>query len=41
MPVFEKLAEEFKDSSEVLIAKVDAVANEFEDFPVNRFPMLM
>ena len=39
-PTYEKLGEHFKDSEDVIIAKSDATANEFEDVDVQGFPTI-
>ena len=39
-PTWEKLGEHFKDSEDVIIAKSDATANEFEDVDVQGFPTI-
>ena len=39
-PKWDELAEHFKDSSDVIIAKMDATANEIEEVQVEGFPTL-
>jgi len=39
-PTYEKLGEHFKDAEDVIIAKSDATANEFEDVDVQGFPTI-
>ena len=39
-PTYEKLGEHFKDQDDVIIAKTDATANEFEDVDVQGFPTI-
>ena len=39
-PVWEKLAEEFKDNADLLIAKFDATANEVEGLEIRGYPTL-
>lgn len=39
-PVWDQLGEAYKTSPDVVIAKVDATANEFEEFKVQSFPTL-
>jgi len=39
-PTWEKLGEHFKDSDDVIIAKTDATANEFDDIDVQGFPTI-
>jgi len=39
-PTWEKLGEHFKDNEDVIIAKSDATANEFEDVDVQGFPTI-
>merc|ERR1712137_776878 len=39
-PTYEKLVEHFKDQDDVIIAKTDATANEFEDVDVQGFPTI-
>lgn len=39
-PIWEKLGEKFKDSSDVIVAKMDSTANEIETVKVHSFPTL-
>lgn len=39
-PIYEKLGEKYKDSSDVIIAKMDATANELEHTKVGSFPTI-
>ena len=39
-PIYEQLAEKFKDDENVLIAKMDSTANELEHTKINSFPTL-
>ena len=39
-PTYEKLGEHFKDVEDVIIAKSDATANEFDDIDVQGFPTI-
>ena len=40
MPTWEKLAEQFKDSEDIVIAKMDSTANELEEVKVQGFPTI-
>ena len=39
-PIYEELAKAYKDDKEVLIAKIDATANEVEGINIRGFPTL-
>lgn len=39
-PIWDQLGEKFKDASDVVIAKMDATANELADIRVQGFPTL-
>ncbi|CAF0741685.1 unnamed protein product [Adineta steineri] len=39
-PIYEQLGEKYKDDSSVVIAKMDATANELEDIKVQSFPTI-
>ncbi|XP_063976690.1 protein disulfide-isomerase [Diachasmimorpha longicaudata] len=40
IPIYEELAEKYKNSEDVVIAKMDATANELEEVKVNSFPTI-
>ncbi len=40
-PEWEKLGEQFEDNKEILIAKVDATANEVDGVQIQGFPTLI
>jgi len=40
VPIYEQLGEKYKDNPEILIAKVDATANELDHTKINSFPTL-
>lgn len=39
-PIWEKLGEKYKDSGDVIVAKMDSTANEIEAVKVHSFPTL-
>lgn len=39
-PIYEQLGDKFKDDDTVVIAKVDATANELEHTKINSFPTI-
>lgn len=39
-PAWEALAEKYRDHRDIIIAELDATANELEAFPVHGFPTL-
>ncbi|XP_067647396.1 protein disulfide-isomerase [Eurosta solidaginis] len=39
-PIYDQLAEKFKDNEEIVIAKIDATANELEHTKISSFPTL-
>lgn len=39
-PIYDELAERFKESTEILFAKIDSTANEVEDHKIQRFPTI-
>ena len=39
-PIYEQLGEKYKDNADVVIAKMDATANELEDIKVESFPTI-
>ncbi|KAK0089997.1 hypothetical protein PV325_004130 [Microctonus aethiopoides] len=39
-PIYDQLGEKFQDSEDIIIAKMDATANELDDVKVNSFPTI-
>lgn len=39
-PIYEQLGEKYKDNNEVVVAKMDATANELEDIKIQSFPTI-
>ena len=39
-PAWEALAEKYRDHADIIVAELDATANELEAFPVHGFPTL-
>lgn len=39
-PIYEELGEKYKDSKDIIIAKMDSTANELEDIQIQSFPTI-
>jgi protein disulfide-isomerase A1 len=39
-PIYEELGEKYKDSEDVIIAKMDSTANEVQDIKIESFPTI-
>jgi protein disulfide-isomerase A1 len=39
-PIYEQLGEKYKDNADVVVAKMDATANELEDIKIQSFPTI-
>lgn len=39
-PIYEELGQKYKDNADVIVAKMDATANELEDIKIQSFPTI-